>query len=240
MEMDKLGDYDHFAKTYDEAIRRKTPIIERSYRFILDQLGAVDDEKRICDLGCGQGELSRRLAEKGAKVTGIDYSKQLLLLAQEYLGSEKVEWIRDDAQRLSKVKSEKFDFVVSNLMLMDVADHEAVFQSAHRILVEKGLMVWVIMHPCFQSPHSETLDDGARKIMNYTAQWWKSAGVGTLRGTLGAHHRPIEQYINTFLAAGFQLKGIKELTVSKEVTLGDKEISHYEIPPLFACIGEKG
>ena len=52
-------------------------------------------------------------------------------------------------------------------MLMDGPDFHKVFQSSYRILKPKGIMIWVIMHPCFQSPHSETLEDGSRKITNY-------------------------------------------------------------------------
>ena len=94
-------------------------------------------------------------------------------------------------------------------MLMDVPDFHKVFQSSYRILKPKGITIWVIMHPCFQSPHSETLEDGSRKITNYSEQWWKSNGNGTIRGTLGAYHRSLESYINSFISIGFRLKHIK-------------------------------
>lgn len=37
----------------------------------------------IIDVGCGTGEISLRLAEKGHKVTGIDLSEEMLVFAQQ-------------------------------------------------------------------------------------------------------------------------------------------------------------
>src|SRR5690606_39005882 len=152
--------YDLFASTYDDMIRKKSAINEACYHFVLNELEGAG-RKKICDLGCGQGELSRRLAEAGGVVTGIDFSQKLLDIAQNYPSSVSIDWIHDDAQELKKVPSEQFDIVVSNLVLMDVPDFQKVFQSSYRILKHDGIMIWIIMHPCFQSPHSETLEDGA-------------------------------------------------------------------------------
>lgn len=41
--------------------------------------------KTILDIGCGSGRISLALAEKGANVTGIDYSSQMIRLANKYL-----------------------------------------------------------------------------------------------------------------------------------------------------------
>ncbi|WP_456290444.1 class I SAM-dependent methyltransferase [Paenibacillus sp. AK002] len=39
---------------------------------------------RICDIGCGQGELAYRLSELGTKVTGVDLSENLLVYARNH------------------------------------------------------------------------------------------------------------------------------------------------------------
>lgn len=66
---------------------------------------------------------------------------------------------------LHKVDDNAFDYVVSSVMLMDVSDHKKVFEAAYRVLKPNGRMIWVIMHPCFQSPFSYPLGDGSRKII---------------------------------------------------------------------------
>ena len=40
------------------------------------------DGKRICDLGCGPGLYSSRLAQRGAKVTGVDFSSTAIAYAK--------------------------------------------------------------------------------------------------------------------------------------------------------------
>lgn len=233
-----MAGYDTFAKTYDDIIRNRSPINELSFQFILKHIEEIKGQK-ICDLGCGQGELSYRLLKNGGHVTGIDISQELLEIAQHYPNADAIDWVEDDAQELREILENDYDLVVSSLMLMDLPDFQKAFQSAYRILKTRGKMIWVITHPCFQSPNSETIENGIRVIKSYSEQWWKSNGVGTIRGTLGAYHRPLENYINSFISSGFRLLSIKELTVAKEVPLEGRQRSHYELPPLIGVIGEK-
>ena len=93
-----MGQYDEFAVEYDQAVRRRSPVIELAYEFVLKQLGPVPG-KKVCDLGCGQGELSRRMAGLGAHVTGVDVSGELLNIANSYSPAPSIAWIVDDAQR---------------------------------------------------------------------------------------------------------------------------------------------
>ncbi len=235
--------YDDYAKTYDTGIARGAPVIERAYQLVLEQVGDVAG-KRICDLGCGQGALSGRAARLGATVTGIDTSSEMLALAQRYEGSESIQWLQDDAQNLRVLAPETVDIAVANLMLTDVQDFRGVFASAWRTLVPHGWMIWTITHPCFQSPYSVPLDDGSgvlrhRRISDYAPRWWKSVRPGTVRGTVGSHHRPISDYINAFLDAGFRLCYIEEPVIAPEVPLEADQVCHYTLPPLLGVMGRK-
>ncbi|MBS4203638.1 methyltransferase domain-containing protein [Bacillus sp. FJAT-49754] len=79
-----MSNYDQWTKQYNDVVNsnveKKTGIIETSYQFVLEQLYEFADpsKMKICDIGCGQGELSFRLSKLGAKVTGIDVSEKLL------------------------------------------------------------------------------------------------------------------------------------------------------------------
>ncbi|WP_158606897.1 class I SAM-dependent methyltransferase [Paenibacillus ginsengarvi] len=227
-----MAQYDGFAEQYNQLVKQGGPTgPEAAFRYIETQLGRLADVRglAICDVGCGQGELSLRLSRSGADVTGVDLSSEQLAIARGE--SDRVRWVLDDAMELGTLPDEAFDFVVSSVMLMDVSDHAKVFRASHRILKPGGAMIWVIMHPCFQSPFSHPLGDGSRKVLDYREQFWKSGGTGTIRSTLGAYHRPLAMYINDFMGAGFALGRVDEL---------DRlDTSVDVLPAHFAAIGFK-
>ncbi len=225
-----MASYNQFAEQYHNMVKSGGP--DNSYRYILQQLQQNSSDlnhARILDIGCGPGELSYRISLQGAGVTGIDLSYKLLEYARER--SDQVTWIQDDAMHLHHIQDSTYDFVVSSVMLMDVPDHRAVFNSAYRVLKPNGIMIWVIMHPCFQSPFSHPLGDGSRKVMQYEAQFWKSEGVGTIRSTLGAYHRTLSQYLNDFMTSGFSLLRVDEPERDNKTVDG--------LPSLFAAVGRK-
>ncbi|WP_409340664.1 class I SAM-dependent methyltransferase [Paenibacillus sp. MBLB4367] len=222
-----MGSFDVIAEMYEQIVKHDG--LDR-YVYILDQVKEYGgaDKKRICDIGCGPGVLSVQLANSGAKVTGIDLSGKMLSLAR--VKSDAVEWIEDDAMSLTSIANHSMDFVVSNLMLMDVPDFMAVFNQAHRVLVPGGMMIWTIMHPCFQSPFSYPLEEGGRKVSHYAPQYWKSEGEGTIRSILGAYHRPVSEYINGFQASGFDI-----LRVDEPMPTGAAP----SVPKWFCTVGRK-
>jgi cyclopropane fatty-acyl-phospholipid synthase-like methyltransferase len=71
----------HLNESIDVSSRNKS-FIERSVGWIVTQFG-VNDKTEIADFGCGPGLYTIRLAEQGAKVTGIDFSKNSLLYAKQ-------------------------------------------------------------------------------------------------------------------------------------------------------------
>ncbi|MGG4096811.1 class I SAM-dependent methyltransferase [Paenibacillus lautus] len=221
--------YDPFAEQYNEMVKAGGP--ENSYQYIMEHLSGISElqGKKICDIGCGQGELSYRLSLRGAVVTGVDLSIKLLEFAQQK--TDKVTWVHDDAMKLSKLPNETFDYVVSSLMLMDLPNHRDVFTASQRILKSEGIMIWVITHPCFQSPFSSPLGDGSRKIKQYDSQFWKSEGKGTIRSTVGAYHRPLSEYLNDFIVSGFSIVQLDEpKRMDNSVDL---------LPSLLAIVGQK-
>lgn len=66
------------------------------------------------DLGCGTGEKSVYLAQKGFKVTGIDISKTAIKCSKENARKEKVKvkFITADATDLRFLKDKKFEFIL--------------------------------------------------------------------------------------------------------------------------------
>lgn len=235
-------DYDAFAPRYAELVNRRYVVIELSYAFVLGRLGTLTG-KRVLDLGSGPGELARRLAAHGATVTGVDSSREMLRIAEDTVPNG-IRLVEDDVQALTTMDQASFDAVVASLMLMDVPNFQAVFRASARVLVPQGTMVWTITHPCFQSPHSEPIDDGTgalrhRRIKEYSATWWRSDRPGTVRGDLGAYHRPLSDYLNAFIASGFNLVHVAEPVAPSGEDMQPDQVSHHTLPPILGVEGRR-
>ena len=85
--------------------------------------------ERILDLGCGNGQLTRRIVETGAIVTGLDASPQMVSAAKA-LG---IHAQLGNAESLP-FADRSFDVVFSNAALHWVRDHDAMLRGVKRIL----------------------------------------------------------------------------------------------------------
>jgi 2-polyprenyl-3-methyl-5-hydroxy-6-metoxy-1,4-benzoquinol methylase len=71
----------HLNESIDVSSRNKS-FIERSVEWIVSHFG-VDKSTEIADFGCGPGLYTTRLAERGAIVTGIDFSNNSIEYAKQ-------------------------------------------------------------------------------------------------------------------------------------------------------------
>ena len=214
------SEYDKFGDFYYDFV--KSGRLDLVTTATLDMVGTVEG-KRVCDLACGEGHLSRWLAGAGANVTGVDVSINLLEHARRQSEGLGIEYIREDAQELSSLEDGSFDVVVCHMALMDIPDLERTYAAVWRVLRYGGLFIFSILHPCFEAPFAaregliEVDDDDnfvAVRVNRYTEEGkWYSGGTG-MRGTLGSVHRTLSTYVNTLLATGFELTGLAEPTLA--------------------------
>lgn len=177
---------------------------------------------RVCDLCCGEGYVGRHLLTLGAaEVVGIDLSTELIEVAKARAPSNGAVYRVDDAQGLASAADGAFDVVVSQLAMMDVADHRAMFAAVRRVLATGGAFVFSVLHPCFEArpfhvtdapPH--LLDDDGRPVAVAVRRYateghWNSGGTG-VRGHMGAYHRMLSTYVNDLIAAGFAIERLEE------------------------------
>jgi len=171
--------------------------------------------KRVLDLACGEGRVARLLAGRGARVTGVDLSTGLLDHARKQSPEGSIDYVRDDAQSLSRVGDGTMDAVVCHMALMDIADLSSAFASVRRVLTPGGTFVLCILHPCLFTPFHVTdappaeVDSDGRFVALRTTRYsverkWYSGGTG-MCGTLGAHHRMLSTYLNALVTSGLTL-----------------------------------
>lgn len=207
--------YDEIAEWYAEWIRATrwtVPLIKTTLLSLCGEFAG----QRILDVACGEGTFSRRLAENGACVTGIDISEKLLGIARGRGASEDSfpEYALSDAQSLAGFDDRRFDGAVCVMALMDISDLRAVYASVRRVVRDNGWFVIAITHPCFDSPHAEWLNGevgGARVVGHYLDEGpWRSRASEGVRNRVEANHRTLSTYLNDAIAAGWTLERLLE------------------------------
>jgi 2-polyprenyl-3-methyl-5-hydroxy-6-metoxy-1,4-benzoquinol methylase len=121
--------------------------------FLFKNLGDLNN-RYICDLGCGEGELSVIMAKFGAKILAIDISPELIEIAKIRADldgvSSNIEFIIGDAENLNLNRN--FDIVLSygalhhmNIDKVVPKIYESLNKTGQFALVEP-----INMAPCYQ------------------------------------------------------------------------------------------
>jgi SAM-dependent methyltransferase len=152
--------------------------------------------RRVLDLGCGKGRFSRALAERGAKVVGLDLSAAMLLAAPD------IDRVRASARKLPFGPA-SFDAV----MAVEVFEHLAprsldeVCCEVRRVLrpggtlviIDKNVWSWNAKRPWLPNVAVKWIDE-RRGLWMYShrekvcERWFRA---GELRGRLGKWYSSI-------------------------------------------------
>lgn len=124
------------AQNWDpEAYGREGAFVHGLAGGVVEWLNAHPGE-RIIDLGCGDGQLTARLAATGAKVSGVDSSAAMVEAAR----ARGIDAEQASAERLPFPASE-FDAVFSNAALHWVRDQDGMMSEVKRVLKSGGRFV---------------------------------------------------------------------------------------------------
>lgn len=194
---------------------------------VLEKLLELHKGKRVLDVACGNGQLSRWMAERGASVVAVDISDKLIDLAKSKgfpsVGSIEYHVVdAADESALERFGSESFDCVVCNMAIMDMPDIEPLAKALKRLLKQGGAFVFSVTHPCFNMGDmrrvaSETEEGGVVRethgieIGRYLTQ---RTGLGfAMAGQPEAQlyfERPLHALLGTFLRQGLLIDAFEE------------------------------
>ncbi|MGN1060182.1 MAG: class I SAM-dependent methyltransferase, partial [Candidatus Coproplasma sp.] len=107
----------------------------------------------VCDLGCGTGVLTNKLAERGYKVIGVDASEQMLKRAKEAYPD--IEWVQSDA--LEFKLAQQADVIFSNAVFhwIEREKQPALLKNIAQNLKKGGRLVCEFGgYGCAQTVHS--------------------------------------------------------------------------------------
>ena len=96
--------------------------------------------KRVLDVGCGGGILAEAMAQRGAKVTGIDLSEKALKVAQLHLLESRLEVRYEDvsAETYAATHAGEFDVVTCMELLEHVPEPGAMAAACARLVRPGG------------------------------------------------------------------------------------------------------
>ncbi len=96
--------------------------------------------KNVLDVGCGGGILSESMAQRGAKVTGIDIGTAPLNVAKLHLHESgvKVDYQRITVEELADQRPGQFDIVTCMEMLEHVPEPSSVISACHKLAKPSG------------------------------------------------------------------------------------------------------
>jgi 2-polyprenyl-3-methyl-5-hydroxy-6-metoxy-1,4-benzoquinol methylase len=90
---------------------RNIQFIDRSVEWIVSRFG-INDISEVADFGCGPGLYAKRIAERGAKVTGIDFSENSLRYAKGVASQKGLDIDYIHANYLDFETTKKFDLII--------------------------------------------------------------------------------------------------------------------------------
>ncbi len=98
------------------------------------------NDKRVVDIGCGGGILAEAMAQRGARVTGIDMAEQSLKVARLHLHESQldIDYQLSTAEAFAEDNAGQFDIVTCLEMLEHVPHPEAIIDAAARLLKPGG------------------------------------------------------------------------------------------------------
>jgi 2-polyprenyl-3-methyl-5-hydroxy-6-metoxy-1,4-benzoquinol methylase len=180
--------------------------------------------KKILDAGCGEGYLSRILAQRGASVIAVDYSKKMIEMAKEKTSDKlSIVYHHGNCEELDFLEKASFDIIVSNMVLQDFAGYKKAIKQMYELLKENGIFIFSISHPCFSTPscgwiRNEKGEKSHWKTDRYFDEvvfeqpWPRGIKDGVLQ-----FHRTLTSYFNTVIEAGFVVESLVEPKPSEEM-----------------------
>jgi len=158
--------------------------------------------KKVLDVGCGEGWLTRTFRSKGIDAFGVDAIETLIDNAIQKDGSF---YFNYDYKQIANSETDlpkPFDAAVINFALIDKEDSEQLITSLPGYLKENGYMIIQTLHPL-----TVAMSD------NYISGWKDGSWNGMKREFVLPYQwyfRTMEDWITLFIEAGFMLEKLYE------------------------------
>jgi len=167
--------------------------------------------RRVLDIGCGEGQVTRRIAGLGIDAIGLDPVASQVREARERGNGP--QYARARAEALP-CRNGAFDAVVLCLALEHVDAFDVVFQEVARVLEPGGRFVLLLCHPLLQAPGSGWIDDQTLGEHYWRVGAYLDDHVEVDEVAPGVNlrfvHRPLSRYVHAMGRAGLLIDDMEE------------------------------
>jgi SAM-dependent methyltransferase len=169
--------------------------------------------RRVLDVGCGDGQISRMAAAQGSEVLAIDPTWNCITVAAQRAGA--AGFARAEAAGLP-FADEVFDAVVACLVFEHIRSVDEAIAEVGRVLRPGGRFCFFLNHPLLQTPNSGWIDD---YILDPPEQYWRIGAYLVEHESdeevekdvfIPFIHRPLSRYVNTLADHGLFVERMLE------------------------------
>jgi SAM-dependent methyltransferase len=169
--------------------------------------------RRVLDVGCGDGQISRMAAAQGSEVLAIDPTWNCITVAAQRAGA--AGFARAEAAGLPFADG-VFDAVVACLVFEHIRSVDEAIAEVGRVLRPGGRFCFFLNHPLLQTPNSGWIDD---YILDPPEQYWRIGAYLVEHESdeevekdvfIPFIHRPLSRYVNTLADHGLFVERMLE------------------------------
>ncbi|MGH1487961.1 MAG: class I SAM-dependent methyltransferase [Acidimicrobiales bacterium] len=168
---------------------------------------------KVLDIGTGEGQIARHLADLGHNVSGVDPVFGQVDEASRRGGPTR--YIQAGAAALP-FADESFDGALACLVFEHIDQVDEAIAEVARVLRPGGRFVFLLNHPLLQTPGSGWIDD---QLIDPPEQYWRigpylleDATIEEVQKGVFIRfiHRPLSRYVNALASAGLLIRHMDE------------------------------
>lgn len=220
---------------------------------MMRQLGDVKG-RDVLDLACGSGFFAKEIGHAGARVIGVDASRELIEAGEKALKQFKnIRLVTSPAHQMSFIKDGTMDVIVCILAIQNIANVDEVLKECARVLKPRGRFLIVMNHPTFRVPKASDWGyDEERKIQYRRVDKYLSESKEKIFMHPGerpteytwSFHRPLQYYFKLLKKNGFFVGSVEEWISHKKSENGPRaraeDSARKEIPMFLFLEAVKG
>jgi SAM-dependent methyltransferase len=171
----------------------------------------LEGAHRVLDIGCGEGQVARHIAQMGAAVLGVDPAPTQVREARRRAGAPRYAQARAEALPW---RTGSVDAVVACLAFEHVEAIDLAMQEVARVLASDGRFVLLLGHPLLQAPHSGWVEDETtgEHYWRIGAYLGEHAEVDEVAPGVRLRfiHRPLSRYVHALIRVGLLVDEMEE------------------------------